>query len=80
MSKVEKASYPTSKYSALCDHFDSILEVGLHRTDAQETKILITLGDVDKKPKSLSLYREDAEMLHRALGDLLYYAQCRSND
>lgn len=73
--KIEKATYPTSQYTASCDTFDSHLKVGLHETeDTKEVKVLVDLNG-----EEVSLYQEDVAMLIANLTHLQEFAVERTS-
>ncbi len=66
---MEKAKHPTSKYKVFCDYYDTKLTAEFHTTDEGETKVKISMGEVDYKETSisLSLYAEDVRILSKVL-------------
>lgn len=61
---MEKAKQPTSQYQVFCDTFDMKGEVKIHKTDDGTQKLLLSLTSEDEeKTQSVSLFKEDAEML-----------------
>lgn len=60
---MEKSTHPTSEFQVFCDTYDMKGQVRIHETDDGQ-KLLISLESEDGETKqSLSLFKEDAEML-----------------
>ena len=64
---MEKAKHPTSKYEVACDHFDTFATVGIHETEDGHKLRLSMISESGDKEVSISLFREDVEMLTRFL-------------
>ena len=69
---MEKSKVPTSQYKVFCDTFDMELTAKIHQVDKKdgyggmirEDKLLIEMQKESSEEKlSLSLYREDVQMM-----------------
>ena len=75
---MEKAKQPTSQYQVFCDTFDMKGEVKIHRTDDGTQKLLLSLTSEDgKTEQSVSLFKEDAEMLAHFINKTTPYLKKR---
>lgn len=75
---MEKAKQPTSQYQVFCDTFDMKGEVKIHQTDDGTQKLLLSLTSEDgEKTQSVSLFKEDAEMLASFIQNSTYYLENR---
>lgn len=75
---MEKAVQPTSQYQVFCDTFDMKGEVKIHRTDDGTQKLLLSLTSEDgNTEQSVSLYKEDAEMLAHFINTATPYLKMR---
>lgn len=61
---MKKAKHPTSKYEVACDHFDTFATAEIHQTDdGLKMKLSLRSEDPEKDPLSISLFREDVEIM-----------------
>ena len=60
---MKQATHPTSQYNVSCDHFDTFGKVEIHQTD-DGLKLKLSVESVDSdEPLSISLFKEDVEMM-----------------
>ncbi len=75
--EIKKAKVPTSELSIYCDHFDSKVNISIHNPSGRQIKLLVEIGNIDTKThtmtnnQSLSLYREDVEVLISSLNAMV---------
>ncbi|QDP86066.1 hypothetical protein FNJ88_11100 [Chryseobacterium sp. SNU WT5] len=75
---MQKAAQPTSQYQVFCDTFDMKGEVKIHKTDDGTQKLLLSLTSEDgEKTQSVSLFKEDAEMLAHFINKTTPYLKKR---
>lgn len=80
---MSKAKQPTSQYQVFCDTFDTKAEAKIHKAGGKQ-KLLLTIGNEDGSiikecsEASISLYREDIEMMIGFLQSALYFTENRN--
>lgn len=74
---MEKAKHPTSNYKVACDHFDTFATAEIHQTE-DGLKMKLTLeSESGGEPLSISLFREDVEMMSRFMRNVAEYVNKR---
>lgn len=62
----------TSEYEVACDVFDTKLNVSMHTTKEGQKKLLIKMSDKEGNKISLSLWRQDVQLLSQFIQQMSY--------
>ncbi len=73
---MEKSTTPTTKHSVSCDTYDTTMDVTIHKTTGSQ-KVKITIGNESGNELSLSLYKEDVDVLGVFLKTISHYLDKR---
>lgn len=76
---MQKSKVPTSQFQVFCDTFDTKAEAKIHEAKDKQ-KLQLTLKSEDgKSEQSISLYKEDAEMLASFIQNATYFLDNRND-
>ena len=74
---MEKSDQPTSQFQVFCDTYDMKAEAKIHKASGKQKLLFSITSEDGKTEQSISLYKEDAEMLASFIQNSTYYLENR---